>query len=72
MKFIELSVLTVIKKIDGKGESKTTYCKKLLNTSHIVDAMDDPEAKDLLHVTIADGSKLLAEGNLEKLKKMLK
>ena len=72
MKFVELSVLTMIKPINGKGETKTVYCKKLINTAHILDILDDPENKDLMHISMLGGSKMVAEGSLKTLKNSLK
>jgi len=72
MKFIELSVLTMVKPLDGKGESSTSYLNQLVNADKITSAMDDPKKKDLMHITMTGGEKLLAKGSLKKLITLLK
>jgi hypothetical protein len=70
MSFIELSVLTQIQPKDGKGSSTTRYLPRVINTDYIIDIIDDPNTEDLLHINMCDG-KLLAEGKLKNLKKIL-
>jgi organic radical activating enzyme len=72
MKFIELSVLTMVKPIDGKGESSTSYLKQLVNADKIISAMDDPKKKDLMHVVLVGGERLLVNSTLKKFKALIK